>query len=160
MRRTGIETWRADLLRYDRYSRSFSQVQLGAQLGFSAETVRKWESGRATPGPAAYLNLCKFFGRDRWYYSPLEEERRTLHSYRVRNGLRVKDLSLELNVSSELVKDVEAAKRTPGQTIVRKWSSLISVTPELWHSLQARGGWRRSCSPVPSSDTILIWQKG
>ncbi|WP_425279075.1 helix-turn-helix transcriptional regulator [Corynebacterium bovis] len=158
MRSTGLETWRSDLLRYDRYSRSFSQVQLAEHLGFSPETIRKWETGRAAPGPASYLKICKFFGRDRWHYSPLEEDLRTLHSYRVRNGLRIKDLSAELKLSSEVVKAVEAAKRNVGERVVRQWSSLISVTPELWHSLQSRGCSQRVLAPIPSSDIISIWQ--
>jgi|GEM_PF-3809439 len=128
-----IETWIPARLRQDREDRGLSRTELGLQLGISASAIKQWERGTKSPGPLAYDEVRRFFGRDRWFYAPVDPERRTLTDWRLRSGVRLADMRSELHLHHGTVYAIEDGTADLADDDIARWCALLDFSPEQWH---------------------------
>lgn len=131
--------WNGALLRADREAAGLSRPALSEKMGNTSQIIKLWENSGETysPSPASYAKLWRFFGRDPWYYAPVETAERTLTDYRLRMGITIEGLIEQVGLYERKVQAIEAGRhRDLNESVVEAWAELLGISPVAWYQLQ------------------------
>lgn len=127
-----------------RTNKNLAQKEVGAIIGVSDSSIRKYESGDRTPTPDALKTLANFFDVSVDYLlgNDIEETENTISDYvftvigirikelRIENSLTQKELADFLNLTPKMISFYELGQRTPPSDIIIKLSEKFGVSTD------------------------------
>ena len=134
----------SERLRELRKANNLGQKEVGAWIGVSDSSIRKYESGDRTPTPDALKTLANFFDVSVDYLlgNDIEETENTISDYvftvigtrikelRIENSLTQKELADFLNLTPKMISFYELGQRTPPSDIIIKLSEKFGVSTD------------------------------
>lgn len=130
----------SDRIKELRLSAGMTQEEFGKKFGIVKSTVSLYESGKSTPNDEVKKQICSYFNisldyllgiSDRhfpiedleWRYPPVKNRFGSiLKVYRSNNGISEADFASQLEISKELLANVESGFFTPSFSLISKIS--------------------------------------
>lgn len=127
-----------------RQNRGLSRSDLGRLAGIAYNTIRRWETGAATPTTEALQPIARVLDVDIDDLTATEPSERTLRSWRTLTRLTQSEAADAVGLSASTYSRIERGERPVTAAETQELAVLFGATPN-----QIRQGWARAHDRQP-----------